>query len=132
MIAFRAISTARAGNTPKTPSRRINGLLWNWKHGDSPLERERIKIIANLRRPLLTQRRRFAMLVTEASHATDRHNPGVTAMTRSIEIANAESAVTRWSQYTDAARAADDQKRVAFGEIRLANAQRRLKKWLRP
>ena len=51
---------------------------------------------------------------------------------RAIKIANAEAAVTRWTQYTDAARDAADEKRIAYGELRLGNAQRRLRKLLRP
>ena len=51
---------------------------------------------------------------------------------RQIEIANAEAAVARWESYTAAAREARDEKRVSYGELRLANARKRLAAWLRP
>ena len=49
---------------------------------------------------------------------------------RQIRIANAEASVTRWVWYTDAARAANDAKRVEYGDLRLANAHRRLRETL--
>jgi uncharacterized protein (UPF0548 family) len=50
---------------------------------------------------------------------------------RQIEIANAETSITRWTQYVNAAEAAGDQKRVGYGRLRLANAQKRLTQWRR-
>lgn len=51
---------------------------------------------------------------------------------RQIEIANAEESVTRWTIYLDAASANNDAKRVAYGAVRLANANARLAAWRRP
>lgn len=51
---------------------------------------------------------------------------------REIAIANAESSITRWTVYTNAARAANDAKRIAYGEVRISRARRRLAALRRP
>lgn len=47
---------------------------------------------------------------------------------RAIELANAESSLTRWIEYTNAARAAEDAKKIAYGEARIEGAKTRLRK----
>ena len=45
---------------------------------------------------------------------------------RQIERANLEAAATRWVQYVNEAQTKGDAKRIAYGEIRLANAMKRI------
>lgn len=50
---------------------------------------------------------------------------------RQIEIANAEASVSRWEDYVMTAEENGDEKRAAYGRIRLTNARKRLTAWKR-
>ena len=51
---------------------------------------------------------------------------------RRIAIANARSRIAAWSIYVYRAEVDKDAKRVEYGQLRLGNAQRRLRSLLRP